>query len=910
MKRDLRTTILAIFTAMFFLTVMLPAALAAEPGREAAPSSRRGEGAVAPAQSADAAANPAAEQQQSTNAAANPPAGPEQSTDAAADDATAEPVIVPPVLAGFVEAKLPPDLSLAPGVYAVSLLLTIDEAGAVTDATVAASDAPALDEPALAAARAFAFTPATVDGTPVAVQIAYRYAFDIRPKERVVVHRFQVLLRGSRDPIDGVSGLLEENGRAVTAFNGVMEVSDVPPGTYTLYIPEGEYREVRREFTVAPDRVREGTLYLERQFSSTNQTIIRAPREARFVARQTLEAGELRRLPGSGGDVLKMVENLPGIARSAFGSGQLVVFGSPPFDTQVLLNQQPFVMLYHFGGLYSVINPEFIQKIDFVPAGFDASYGRATAGIVNVTLKEEPLTGLHGAVDINLLHAGIVMGGPYSKDGDIQAAFRRSYIDGILKLVPFGGDQELSTAPRYYDYQLKWQHRLGDRDRFMIFVNGTDDALVVVNKRANTQEPKFVGNVGLSMFGHNLMFSWKRRHSATLSNALSVQAGYTGFDFDLFGAIKYRLRSFPVSIREELDWQAHPRVKVTAGADVRFEPSEFDIESPAPNRPGSVGTPLAARETIKTKGDFFLAQVGPFVSVTWQPTPWWTMVPSLRADVYRGTWDGWSIDPRLSNRFDVVKDKVALRLAGGLYRQPPPSFTFLPAFGNPDLGPEAAAHLLAGAEYTPVDGLTLAANGFYKWLFDRAEASEDRTQRYTNRGYGRAFGADFLLRLVPGSRIAGGRLFGWIAYTYTVSQIWDFNAKAYRSSDYEQTHLLNILGSYELPRHWTLGMRFRLSTGYPYTPIKGSVYDADLDRYVAVPGDRINAKRLPLFHQLDLRVDKEWIFDRWKFGLYLEIQNVYYQKNAEALLYNYDFSKVGYVGASTILPVLGLKGEF
>lgn len=869
MKRDLRTPLFALFALMFFMTVMLSAAIAQEPVPDAAR-----QGAEVPAQASDG------------------------------------PAIVPPTLTAFVEAALPPDLALEPGVYVVSLLLTLDEYGAVSDAEVTASDAPALEEPALEAARRFAFTPATVDGAPAAVQIAYRYAFDIRPKERVVVHRFKVLLRGSRDPIDGVSGLLEENGRAFTAFNGVMEVSDVPPGTYTLYIPEGEYREVRREFTVATDRIAEGTLYLERQFESSNQTIIRAPREARFVARQTLEAGELRRLPGSAGDVLKMVENLPSIARSAFGSGQLVVFGSPPFDTQVLLNQQPFVMLYHFGGVYSVINPEFIQKIDFIPAGFDASYGRATAGIVNVTLKEEPLTGLHGAVDINLLHAGIVMGGPYSKDGDIQAAFRRSYIDGILKLVPFGGEQELSTAPRYYDYQLKWQHRLGDRDRFMVFINGTDDAIVIVNKRANTQEPKFVGNVGLSMFGHNLMFSWKRRHSATVSNALSVQAGYTGFDFDLFGAIQYRLRSFPVSIRNETDWQAHDRVRVSVGADLRFEPSSYDIESPAPPAPGSVGTPLGARERIKTQGDFFLAQVGPFVSVTWQATPWWTIVPSLRADVFQGTWKGWSIDPRLSNRFEVLKDKVALRLAGGLYRQPPPSFAFLPNFGNPDLGPEAAAHLLAGAEYTPVEGLTLAANGFYKWLFDRAEVSEDRTQRYSNRGYGRAFGADFLLRLAPGSRIAGGRLFGWVAYTYTVSQIWDFKAKTYRSSDYEQNHLLNILASYELPRHWTLGMRFRLSTGYPYTPVNGSVYDADLDRYVAVPGDAINSKRLPVFHQLDLRVDKEWIFDRWKFGLYLEIQNVYYQKNAEALLYNYDFSKVGFVGASTILPVIGLKGEF
>jgi len=821
-----------------------------------------------------------------------------------------EPVITPPELLEFVQAKLPPDLALEPGAYVVTLMITIDEAGAVSDAEVTGSDAEALNDLALEAVKGFSFKPATMDQEPVAVQVTYRYTFDISQKERQVVYRFKVLLKAVREPVDGISGILEENGVSVTAFDGVMEVADVNPGLYTLYIPEGEYREIRKEFTVEPDKIGEGTIYLERQFESSNQTIIRAPKEARFVARQTLEAGELRRLPGSGGDVLKMVENLPGIGRSALGAGYLVVFGSPPFDSQVLLNQQPFVLLYHFGGLYSVIHPDFIQKIDFVPAGFDASYGRATAGIVNVTLKEEPLTGIHGAVDVNMIHAGVMIGGPYSKDGDIQVAFRRSYIDGILKLIDFGEDRQLTTAPRYYDYQLKWQHRLGERDRFMIFINGTDDAVALINKKAEGHEPKFAGNLGMSLFGHNFLLQWKRHQSAAITNLLSLQLGYMGVEVDVFKQITAELKTIPVAIREEFNWQAHQKVKVNTGLDLRLDVQRYDITSPNMDRPGMVGVPLSSRAVLHTKGEFFMGQIGPFMSVTWDATPWWTIVPSVRADVFVGTWQSWSIDPRLSNRFEVLKDKLALKLAGGLYRQPPPIYAYIPDFGNPDLGPEAAAHLLGGAEYTPIDGLTLSVNGFYKWLFNRVEFSDDRTERYNNKGFGRAFGADFLLRLVPGSKIAGGKLFGWIAYTYTVSQIWDFKSKAYRSSDFEQNHLLNILASYELPRHWSIGLRFRLASGNPYTPADGSVYDADLDRYVAIPNAAINSKRLPLFHQLDLRVDKEWVFNQWKLGLYLEIQNVYFRNNAEGVLYSYDYSKMGFVGASLILPILGLKAEF
>ena len=82
---------------------------------------------------------------------------------------------------------------------------------------------------------------------------------------------------------------------------------------------EEDFLEVRQELTVEEGKVGEAALWLERRHGSTHQTVIRAPREARFVAKQTLEAVELRRLPGSGGDPLKMIENLPGIARSPYG---------------------------------------------------------------------------------------------------------------------------------------------------------------------------------------------------------------------------------------------------------------------------------------------------------------------------------------------------------------------------------------------------------------------------------------------------------------------------------------------------------------------------------------------------------------------------------------------------------------
>ena len=53
--------------------------------------------------------------------------------------------------------------------------------------------------------------------------------------------------------------------------------------------------------------------------------------------------------------------------------------------------------------------------------------------------------------------------------------------------------------------------------------------------------------------------------------------------------------------------------------------------------------------------------------------------------------------------------------------------------------------------------------------------------------------------------------------------------------------------------------------------------------------------RLPLFHQLDLRVDKVWKFPRWQLTWYLDIQNVYSYQAPEGQTYNYNFTQSAYV---------------
>src|SRR5262249_21230291 len=76
-----------------------------------------------------------------------------------------------------------------------------------------------------------------------------------------------------------------------------------------------------------------------------------------------------------------------------------------------------------------------------------------------------------------------------------------------------------------------------------------------------------------------------------------------------------------------------------------------------------------------------------------------------------------------------------------------------------------------------------------------------------------------------------------------------------------------------------------------------------------LPGPK-DSDRLPAFNQLDARIDKRWVFDRWMLTAYLDVQNVLNHSNTEFILHNFDYSQTAPVTGLPIIPALGIKGVF
>jgi hypothetical protein len=275
----------------------------------------------------------------------------------------------------------------------------------------------------------------------------------------------------------------------------------------------------------------------------------------------------------------------------------------------------------------------------------------------------------------------------------------------------------------------------------------------------------------------------------------------------------------------------------------------------------------------------------------------------------------YAIEPRLWMRYQMFEG-TQLKGSVGLYTQPPDAADVEPApFGTPTLIHEKSFQSSLGIEQKLTDALNVDITGYYNRRFDNVVSpgativNEDGSvvrNRSSNDGLGRAYGLEVLLR-----HDVTKNFFGWLAYTFNRSEARRVGQEKYVLTSNDQTHILTLVGSYRLPAGFEVGARFRYVTGSPRTPLVHNydIYNADSNRFSATSGEP-GSIRLRAFNQLDLRVDKSFLFDSWTLTAYLDVQNVYNAQNVEATFFDYRFRQEIEVPGIPILPILGLKGSF
>ena len=817
-----------------------------------------------------------------------------------------------PAVEHFVEAHYPEEARASALEGRVLLEVDISATGEVLRAAVTGPAGHGFDEAALEAVRQFRFTPAELDGKAAAVRISYAYDFVLAPVAKQVAQEGPVNLagtvleRGTRRPLAGAEVALPEAGLSVTTdAKGAFSFRDVPLGQQRVQVTANGYEKFATTETLVAGKALHVTYYVLRSFFSPYETVVRAEREKKEVTEYSLSLEEVERIPGTYGDALKVVQNLPGVARAPFNGGLIAIRGTSPQDSGIFLDGERIPLLFHFGGLTAVYNSELLQSVDYLPGNFPPYYGDILGGVVDVKSRDPKTDGFHGSVDVNVIDASAVLEGPLGDHFSFAIAARRSYIDLFLPLFLSGSTTSFTVAPAFDDAQLKLVWKPNSKSTLTLLALHSQDSFQLITGSTPANDPT-IGQTFVDQTGFNqVRLRYTYVDGPVRWDTIGL-AGETHINVQIGTTEGIKLDTIPYGLRSTLEVGVLPSLTLAGGVDFGNQPGDVAVSLPAIPQEGQPPTtdlsPILSETTHTWASD-----LGLWAEARWRPVPSLLLLPGVRVD--QTQWKlqptaSWTADPRLAVRWTVVPP-LTLKAGLGVYHEAPSFQTGAvdPVFGNPALTSQRSVQSSVGLEWTVRPGLLVTFETFYNRLSGVVSAAP-APENLANTGIGRIWGFELFVR-----QALTNRLFGWLSYSFSKSQRLDAPGDAWRPFDYDQTHVLTAILSYKLGAGWELGGRFRYATGDPVTPVVGAVKDDNTDTFIPSYG-ATNSTRLPNFVELDIRVDKTWVFTTWSLDLYLDIQNVTNARAVEGLTYSYNYAQTVYFLGLPIIPVLGLKATF
>lgn len=762
-----------------------------------------------------------------------------------------------------------------------------------------------------------------------------------------------VIDKSTRQPLEFVNVLVVGLGiGASTDANGNFLITQVPPGIYRL---QASFLGYKTELT--PEyRVNHVTPYvqieLEEENASLNEVVVTASPFQKVpespVSLRVIGLQEIEKAPGANRDISKVVQNYPGVAFSPIGyRNDLIVRGGGPSENRFYLDGVEIPNINHFstqgasGGPVGLIDADLIRSVKFYSGAFPADKGNALSSVLDFSLRDgdmerNSLKATLGASEVSLSSNGHI-----GNKTSYLVSVRQSYLQALFKILG------LPFLPAYTDASFKIKTRfdshneltllgLGgiDRMKLNLGIEGEDAEYMFSYLPEINQETYTVGGV----YRH---YSQRHVQAIVLSQSYlnNRNVKYRDNDESSEENLTLRLGSIEQETKLRMENTSSWSVwKVKAGFDLnysRYKSNEYRKVFANALREYDYHTDLS------------LWRWGMFASVDYAaPDKSFTASMGVRtdgnnySDKMKELWR--QLSPRLSVSYRLIE---GLTLSGhvGLYYQLP-SYTALGFKGeegeyvNRHLDYISVSQESLGLSWTPNENMELSVEGFYK-LYGHMPFSLSDQIPLSCKGndYG-TIGNEALSSEAKGRSYGVELMFKWLltqklnlssSLTIFKSEFKDGEQGSYVPSAWDNRFILNMSGTYNFPKHWSLGAKVSCIGGSPYTPYdveKSSLVEAwNVQGRAYYDYSRYNQERLPVFGQLDVRVDKTFYLKKCMLGFYLDIQNITASKlrQPDALMStgqienpSAPLSGQRYVMKSirqesgTLLPTLGITFEY
>ncbi len=657
-----------------------------------------------------------------------------------------------------------------------------------------------------------------------------------------------------------------------------------PRKTATVVVSYVGYETHRQSVRLTPGDTQRVDVALSPREVDAGRITIRARDESRSVNRRHLSAAEIERLPSSfESDLFRSLSLLPGISRTSDYSSRLYIRGGGHGHTLVTLDGTPVYNPTHFLGFYSLFNADAIENVEVHKGPYPAEYGGRLGSVIDVQSRTGTKHGISGGTTLGFTASGAHVNGPLGNDADpwgtYMVAARRSTSDLLLRGLQQTDQEWLPDAASFTDLNAHVEAEPSPDDQLAVSLYGGWDDVRIENNGLRLEANH--SNLGGSA-------TWDHRFGADLTSTLSV----SGSRYRNEPRVENTRQRFAETnaigeVAVKADFQHVLNEQHTVQGGVQGMGIHFKLRNEE----------RRSREQKVTEGwdrhTDGLSAVS-YVQYTYRPTSAWRLRGGLRGTYYQnGSFR--RLAPRVSARYDLTPS-VQLHAAYGRTYQfrtvdADPRFSGFDTWlvADDDVPPSSSDQFSAGTTLQVGDRWQIEAAGYHRIMTDLFELTpelrfpppEDYAERF-RIGDGRAYGGELSVRRQTGA--VTGRL------SYTVGRTErsfpppvPFLESAYYPASHDRTHQLAMAMQWHLTDAWTLTGQFRYKTGRPYTRrLEDPLFDEPFpnDGGDVRPPSRINDRRLPAYHRLDLGFKHTGRLARdLRYTLTTNVTNVYARSN-------------------------------
>ena len=763
-----------------------------------------------------------------------------------------------------------------------------------------------------------------------------------------------VIDKSSRQPLEFINVMIVGlNKGGVTNAEGKFSIGQVPPGIYRLQASAIGYKTVTTpEYILSTRDLHIQIEMEENQTELEGVTVTASPFRRDIespVSLRIIGLQEIEKSPGANRDISRIVQSYPGVAFSPIGyRNDLIVRGGSPSENRFYLDGVEIPNINHFstqgasGGPVGILNADLIREVNFYTGAFPTDKGNALSSVLDFKLRDGDMERNSLKATLGASEVSLASNGHLGKKTSYLVSVRQSYLQFLFDMLG------LPFLPTFTDAQFKLKTRFDARNELTVLGLGGIDKMKL-NTKADDEDNEYILSYLPKIQQETFTLGAVYRHYAG-AHVQSVVAShsylnnrntkYQQNDESDPDRLMLRLRSTEQNTQLRLENSSSFRNwKVTVGTSLDYSQySNTTFQKVYTDR----------AQTFDYHTYLGIMRWGLFGTVNYTSIDErFTASLGLRADAknYSAAMKDLSdqLSPRLSLSYQLT-EHWSLSGNAGLYYQLPP-YTALGFKNNNGLyaNKYALRYMQVsqgsiGLNWRKGDTFEVSVEGFYK-DYDKIPLSVADgipltckgndygvigNELLTSTAQGRSYGAELLLKWLIAKKLNLASSFTLFKSEYRTDKESEYIASAW-----DNRFIFNLRGTYNLPRHWSVGMKVSCIGGAPYTP-----YDADKSSLVTAWNaqgkpyydyTRYNEERLPAFTQVDIRIDKTFYLKRCMLGFYIDLQNIAGSKLKQAdvlmstgVIKNPDapIAEQRYVMKSlkqesgTLLPTLGITFEY